>query len=478
MKINFLIILFSFSLSILNYAQTPVLDDTTAIDTSEYIAGNLNYNLIIAADKGYEEEVLRLLNEGAEVNSATWEGVTPLMYATQNGHLTVCQILLLNGADPDKKPDNGITALITAIMNNDLDIAELLIRNQADINLPDFDGITPLMHAIIDSNIIMTDMLLYYEADISGKDQYNNNAVIVASYLGYTDIVKLLLESGADPNTPDYFGYTALSCAIQNNHQETAQLLLTYGAKADTLINDLFSPLAIAVIQGNLNIVKMLKEHGANLDSYVSKTMKVYDLAKINRNDSIVAYLKMFKVSKSIWPAIGSYFIGATLNWNFTDFLTGPEFGFHEYKYNADISAGYLIRPSAIRILSAPDADTSYQYWERRHMIYTGLNKNITLYSSKSDNFKTGISLGIKGVYTWGGYRGSTQKPDNKILAVPLAGLFLTMSRFQILANYEYTNLGVYKIDPGRIFITFRFHINNKKTSYKYKTIPWLQDIN
>ena len=54
-----------------------------AIDTSDYIpsfytGGYSNYNLMIAASKGYASEIDRLIEKGADINAETNEGATPL----------------------------------------------------------------------------------------------------------------------------------------------------------------------------------------------------------------------------------------------------------------------------------------------------------------------------------------------------------------------------------------------------------------
>ena len=53
------------------------------IDTTNYIPifynGALEYNLMIAASKGYTREINRLVLKGADIFSETEEGVTPLI---------------------------------------------------------------------------------------------------------------------------------------------------------------------------------------------------------------------------------------------------------------------------------------------------------------------------------------------------------------------------------------------------------------
>ena len=135
----------------------------SGIDTSDYFPGDKSFNLIIAAEKGYDEEILKLLKKGADINTTTSDGVTPLMYAVQNDHLNVAKILLLNGADPNIKPYKRPPALIVAVSNISFDISELLIRKGADINIQDNNGRTALMHASANGSIQIVDLLLYYE---------------------------------------------------------------------------------------------------------------------------------------------------------------------------------------------------------------------------------------------------------------------------------------------------------------------------
>ena len=44
--------------------------------------------------EGNEKNVLMLLKAGADVNTSTYEGITPLMYASQGGYLSIVKILI------------------------------------------------------------------------------------------------------------------------------------------------------------------------------------------------------------------------------------------------------------------------------------------------------------------------------------------------------------------------------------------------
>ncbi len=118
------------------------------IDTSDYLPyyfdEAIDYNLIIAASKGYNTEIDRLIKKGARVDVETIEGATPLIYAVANNHTDAVRSLLAYGPDVNKSTQNYQTPLIIAAKNQNVDIAEALIRAGADINKTDQYGATPL----------------------------------------------------------------------------------------------------------------------------------------------------------------------------------------------------------------------------------------------------------------------------------------------------------------------------------------------
>jgi len=88
--------------------STIILPDTT------YEISDPDYELLLTASKGDTSKLIALLEIGADVNYETYEGVTALMYATQNGHLRTVEILIDSGANINAIPDNHIDALLEA----------------------------------------------------------------------------------------------------------------------------------------------------------------------------------------------------------------------------------------------------------------------------------------------------------------------------------------------------------------------------
>ena len=74
------------------------IPELNVIDTSDYFHllydGALDYNLLIAASKGYDSEVTRLIGKGAHINTETSEGATALIFAVANNKLSTVKVLL------------------------------------------------------------------------------------------------------------------------------------------------------------------------------------------------------------------------------------------------------------------------------------------------------------------------------------------------------------------------------------------------
>ena len=170
MRLQYIRILFAAALLCISgstYSQTANAD-IIHYDTTDYIPsffeGALDYNLMIAASKGYTSEIDRLIKKGADIYSETDEGVTPLIFAVSNNQTKVAKMLIDYGSDVNKLTSQYETPLIIAVKNQNEEIAEALIRAGADIDLTDKYDATPLHYASIYGYFQFVDMLLYYNA--------------------------------------------------------------------------------------------------------------------------------------------------------------------------------------------------------------------------------------------------------------------------------------------------------------------------
>lgn len=450
-------------------AQT--VTDTVVIDTSEYVSYDIDFNLMVAANNGYDNEVLRLLNKGADVNAENWEGITPLMFAVQNNHLKVARILLLNNANPNLKPDYAPSALITAVNNGFLQMSELLLQFLANPDITDNEGSTPLMYAAANGDVLMIDMLLYYLVDINKIDNFGNTALHVASYYGQDEAIEFLIEHGALLNATDENGFSPLHCAIQNNHVSATILLIEKGSKIGLKSDDDFTPLASAIYWNRYDITKTLLDSGADYNMPVKSGYYPYNLATDYANDSIIQLFNGMNTKTGKMPLLNYLSLGVNFNASANDLMSGFEFGVYDYRYNFSITTGYQVRFLAKRVLVQIDEDLFYQYWENRSLFYLSANKMFSLWKPK-ENLNLGASVELKEVLTFGRYRATKEKPPKKFIFVPSAGVCLRYKSANFFIKYEYMDLDVYKISPGRLNFGVNLYIPTKRAIKKdYKDL-------
>jgi len=148
------------------------------------------------------------LESGADLNTRSLEGKTPLMYALWNNQNSVVELLMQNdNVDVNCEDNAGATALHHAVdIDNDEGARMLLadIRLQ-DINHKNRRGLTPLMRAVTSSKVNCATLLLSDpRVDLDARDNYKRSpqelkrAVIVEQQ----PISKVLLDGLYDEDCP------------------------------------------------------------------------------------------------------------------------------------------------------------------------------------------------------------------------------------------------------------------------------------
>ncbi len=123
-----------------------------------------------AAKRDRAEEVVRLLEKGADPNQtdpeSVWE-MTPLIAAARSGSAKAAAALLKAGADPNRYDAAGSTALIWSIKRDHHSILVLLLEAEAKTEMATDDGSnrTPLIWAILNKREASVAALLAHGAD-------------------------------------------------------------------------------------------------------------------------------------------------------------------------------------------------------------------------------------------------------------------------------------------------------------------------
>ena len=448
-------------------------EKTTYIDTSYFLPSEDNYNLIVAVDLGHLENVKLLLSRGADINASTYEGVTALMYASNNGNLEILSYLIENGAELNRQPINGISALMAAAQGNYFDAAELLITHGANPDIRDIYGVTAVHYAAAYNFYEMTDMLIFYGADPEVSDYEGNTPLLTASYNNCFEAVDILIQNYVNINARDHNGFTSLMLAVQENHHELIKLLISSGAEINAVNKTGVSPLIIAVQNNNYIISEILLQLGAEYDRNINHNIDLIEIARRNKNEELLKLLSSNGVQTLKKPAFSRICFGPLLDFNSTDFMNGFNLGILDSKYNTSLSAGFVFRPLATRIIYPVNADTSFQYWERRYYFYAGSEKRFTILNIGNHN-QTGPVIGVKGLLTYGGYRGTYTNPDTRLILSPSAGWFYMNRSLLIHLSYNYSNFQISSIKSGRLNISTLLTLNLKKKSLMKKQIPWL----
>ena len=203
----------------------------------------------VAATYGHVAVLSCLVENGADVNTrSTVNNFSPLMKASENGHMNVVTFLVGHGGNMDLQDKDGNTALHYAFRRKFLDVAHKLLTLGANVNLQDKDGKTPLHHAIsrrvLRRDTVLT-CLVKNGADINSCANDNCTPLMIASRHNRVNAVTFLVEHGANMDLQDEDGNTALHYAIYNNSFKVARKLLTLGA-SQLHNTDRLTPLLLA----------------------------------------------------------------------------------------------------------------------------------------------------------------------------------------------------------------------------------------
>jgi ankyrin repeat protein len=252
----------------------------TARGASATVAGGMTA-LLLAARDGNFAAVRALVEGGAPVNQVSGgEKTSPLVIAICNGHYELAKYLLDQGADPNLATIDGLAALY-AVEDTEwaqvgwapnpitvqekvtyLDLMKELLKRGANANARlaktlwfrptshnqewvDKKGATPFWRAAQSSDVAAMRILVAAGADPRIATEEGVTPLMVAAGLGWganatrnvpdawLATVKYCVELGLDVNAKDNYNYTALHGAAYRGDNEVVKFLVERGAKLD-----------------------------------------------------------------------------------------------------------------------------------------------------------------------------------------------------------------------------------------------------
>ncbi|XP_037099164.1 protein phosphatase 1 regulatory subunit 12A isoform X3 [Syngnathus acus] len=208
---------------------------------------------LAACSSGDTEEVLRMLDRGADINYANVDGLTALHQACIDDNPDMVTFLVTQGASINQPDNEGWIPLHAAASCGYLGIAEYLISQGASVGVVNSEGETPLdiaeeeaMKELLQNEInrqgVDIEAARKEEERVMLRDarQWVNSGQIqdirhaksggtalhVAAAKGYVEVLKLLIQAGYDVNIKDYDDWTPLHAAAHWGKEEACRILV------------------------------------------------------------------------------------------------------------------------------------------------------------------------------------------------------------------------------------------------------------
>ena len=130
----------------------------------------------IAVDRGDEEYLTELLQNGADTEARIAGGFTPLYQAVDRKRPDLIGGLLQFGADPSAKADGGWTPFLCAAIDAPVAVLQAFLDAGADINSATDEGLTALHIATANEHQEAITFLVEAGSDTQSLDNYGNTA--------------------------------------------------------------------------------------------------------------------------------------------------------------------------------------------------------------------------------------------------------------------------------------------------------------
>jgi len=153
----------------------------------------------------YDDMVEFLIGEGADVNLKDSEGKTALLWASSNS-LENANILISNGAKVNEAANDGMTPFLQATLGVSsgkvsIEMCDLLRKNGAKVNAEltrkSALGWTALHYAVTNGNVELVKYLIKHGANVNKSTGEGSSPLFLAKLGDYDEIVKILKNAGA-----------------------------------------------------------------------------------------------------------------------------------------------------------------------------------------------------------------------------------------------------------------------------------------
>lgn len=169
-----------------------------------------------AADQGHIDICAYLIHlPGVVIASRDDAGMTPLHYACISGHIAIVQLLIEHGAYWNCRDDRGRTPLLLAARHGHTFVVDWLVARGANVNSRDDAGATALHHACVSGALATVKKLVEHRIDVNCRTKKGATPAEVASAADHEDIVAWLEDHGGHMR-PELEGQAELRVQIES----------------------------------------------------------------------------------------------------------------------------------------------------------------------------------------------------------------------------------------------------------------------
>jgi len=184
-----------------------------------------------AAVAGKYRVVDVLVRYGADVNSMSDTGSTPVRSACFMTHLDIVRLLVSHNADIQKPNFNGGTCLINSVQS--VELCEFLLQQGANVNAQDIQCKTALHYAIQEHRFETTKLLLLFGADPFLESRYKDDALQTACLKGAAEIFQYLIDNLPYSAERIASAFELLGSTFLDEHQDSQRALQYWRASCE-----------------------------------------------------------------------------------------------------------------------------------------------------------------------------------------------------------------------------------------------------
>ncbi|XP_037901490.1 protein phosphatase 1 regulatory subunit 12A isoform X2 [Glossina fuscipes] len=227
---------------------------------------------LAACLSGDKDEVLKMLEQGADINTSNVDGLTALHQACIDDNLEMVEFLVEHGADINRQDNEGWTPLHATASCGFVSIARYLVEHGADVAAVNSDGDLAVDLAVDIQHVPMIDfmqkMVAEQQIDCTKARQAEEQQML-------SDAKRWLRSDASEVNRPHpKTGATALHVAAAKGYTKVLSLLLAGRANVDAQDNDGWTPLHAAAHWGQKEAAEMLVDAMGDMDvrNYAGQT--------------------------------------------------------------------------------------------------------------------------------------------------------------------------------------------------------------